>query len=512
MYKTHSFTRFLGALIALSCVVSVSSFADSYAVKTVNPKSTPVIETSLPDISGYTHESVKQKITKARQLPKGSVSQEYVRGQVELRLLYGGQGLFGMANKQSTVPTSLTISKGVVELEEVNRAFPDLLIKQNDGSYLAVVPIVVSIGGTLVIEGEMLKMSEERGSFLVNGGHLFLSESALIGWRETSNVPALYTGDKKKFRPYFVGWGDSETYFSKADVRHLGYFSTKAFGVTLSSYQIKHSEEMFQRDNFDFHEPPRGWFIDTDFVDLYYGFYCFEAEDVAIINNTYIDNVVYGIDPHDISSHLIIARNLVYGTKEKHGIIISRQVNDSFIFDNVSHSNYRSGIMLDRMSERNQVVNNTVYNNGGDGITIYESNSNLIANNKVYRNRSHGIRSRNSQYIVMKDNVVLSNKGFGIYLDIGDLSSHVHRDLVLDPYEQLSSGDVKGGIIAHNSSGSIYIKDGEYFSLYDVKIEDNGGKVGQLEFGGDLAKYHNDVVRALWTERGVASLTRQEEF
>ncbi len=55
-----------------------------------------------------------------------------------------------------------------------------------------------------------------------------------------------------------------------------------------------------------------------------------ERDTLAVVGNEFRDSVIYGIDPHDRSRHLNMSLNATYGTHKKHGIIISREVNDSF--------------------------------------------------------------------------------------------------------------------------------------------------------------------------------------
>jgi poly(beta-D-mannuronate) C5 epimerase len=123
---------------------------------------------------------------------------------------------------------------------------------------------------------------------------------------------------------------------------------------------------------------PTGWLLNSQFVDNLYGFYCYEADDVVILGNTYRDNIVYGIDPHDRSRRLIIAHNDVFGTHKKHGIILSREVNDSWIIYNRTYNNQLSGIVLDRASVNNLLAYNETYKNRSDGMTLYESGNNLL--------------------------------------------------------------------------------------------------------------------------------------
>lgn len=494
----------------LLCLFSAAQIlAAGFQVTTLEPEQLTVARPTLPDLSRFSSEAIGRLLTVVREKKAGTVSRKMVHGQVEMRMLYSDKGLLNMGLRQKSLPSALVIEGGVMTLQEVSRAFPRLLVHLGGNEYLAKLPIAVGIHATLIIKDKVLKLSEERGAFLANGGVLFLQGGALLGWRESTGSPALYSGDKHAYRPFFVGWGGSRTYFNRTKAAHLGYFHSKSYGITLTSYHAKQTEKLFQRRDFDFSQPPTGWFVNSHFSDIYYGFYCHEAKDVIIINNTYADNIIYGIDPHDSSSGLIIAKNNIYGTRVKHGIIASREVNNSFIFQNETHDNTLSGIMLDRQCTNNQVVANTVYRNGNDGITLYESGDNLVAENIPFNNRAHGIYLRNSEHVTLLDNTIINNGGFGVYLQTQDLLALGHkRDLQKDPYRQKTSAILSGGIIAQNKSGSVFVKNAEKFCLYNVFFDQNGGKKHQLKFGGDLKQYHNQIVQSLWGEHGVAVLSR----
>lgn len=493
----------------LTCLTSMAA---SYQLQSIAPNTLQVTAPTLPDISGYTPQTVEKKLLSLRQKKTGTVTRKLIKNLVEMRVPFSGKGFLLLAIKQNTLPAALVIENGVLSLDQISKSFPRQLVRLGKNEYLAKLPIVVSIHASLIIADQVLKLSEEKGAMLVNGGTLLLKGGALMGWRESTNGPAWYTGDKKSFRPYYVAWGGSQTFFSETKIAHLGYFGTKAYGVTLASYHIKSSEKVFQRHDFDFSKMPEGWFINSSFSDIYYGFYCYEAKNIAIINNIFKNNIVYGIDPHDRSQGLIIAKNLVFGTRKKHGIIMSREVNDSFIFANTVRDNKLSGIMLDRQCTDNQVAGNKLFNNGSGGITLYESSNNLIAKNSVYSNGAHGICLRNSEGITLQDNVIFNNRGYGVYLHIQDLLALGHkRNLKQDPYLQRVSGMLRGGVISQNSSGSIFLKSPQRFTLYNVLIDQNGGSSDNLKFGGDLTKYHNGVVKILWGEKKAAALVRQGE-
>src|SRR3546814_7877278 len=97
---------------------------------------------------------------------------------------------------------------------------------------------------------------------------------------------------------------------------------------------------------------PTGELIENSFSEMYFGFYSYEADRVALIGNEYRNNMIYGIDPHDYSRKLIIAFNSAYGAQKKHGIIGYRGVDDSYFIGNLAFGYPGTGMMIDRISDR----------------------------------------------------------------------------------------------------------------------------------------------------------------
>jgi len=215
----------------------------------------------------------------------------------------------------------------------------------------------------------------------------------------------------------------------------------------------------------------------------------------VIRGNNYHDNIKYGIDPHDRSRRLIIAENRASGTKEKHGIIVSREVNDSWIFDNKSFENGLSGIVVDRSSVNNVVAHNQVYRNHADGITIYESPNTLLWQNLVVGNERHGIRVRNSIDADLRDNVAIGNGLSGIYGHIKNLSD-TDRNLRLDPFSQQISMTIVGGQLVSNGSGPVTIDQPLSLELYDVDLRRPARDLG-IRLTGVLGQYQEQVLDIL---------------
>ncbi len=453
------------------------------------------VQLKLPDLSGYTEPAIRQQLGRWHGRPAELV-QERLVGKVEIRKFFSAGRLVTWSRRQNQFPRIVMIRHGLATLAQLSRSMPDVVVDQGQGRYIARLPLAVAAdGGLLIDKGQTLLLSEERGAFIVNAGQFYLLHGQLLGWREDTGKPATFV-DKHDFRPFYTAWSNSDTYIYGSTVAHLGSSSSKAYGLTLSSYT--EADEAFAPMKIDRHKPPRGWILGNRFEDMFYGFYCYEAADIAVIGNEYAKNIYYGIDPHDRSHRLIIANNHVWGSKVRHGIIVSRDVSDSFIFRNISHDNANSGIMLDRQSNRNVVAQNVSYHNGGDGIVLYESDDTLIFANQVYRNAHHGIRFRNSRHVRMVDNLVVSNARFGIYGQLRDLD-HSGRDLKLDPYLRRTSGLVAGGLLSGNRSGTIFVDKPDYLKIQGVSMNPQYDSRGRIKDGleGTLASYRAEIMAAV---------------
>ncbi|WP_372986345.1 right-handed parallel beta-helix repeat-containing protein [Marinobacter sp.] len=452
----------------------------------------------LPDVSQYSRDAVEQQLA---QRPEGAPRVSVQRiGDIPALGDFVDQGRAReWVIRQYSHPKAILVDAGRATLDDVYEQVgnPRYMERNDDGSYTVRLPLVVQPEATLVIREETLRLSEERGAFMANDGWLFVIDSTITGWREKGNGPATFIR-KSEFRPFFVSWGGSETFVLGSTFQHLGYNQSKSYGFTVAQYS-EYDNKRLQRS------APEAWLVESTFSDIYYGFYCYEAENVAIVNNVYHDNIVYGIDPHDYSSHLLIAGNEVYGTREKHGIIISREVNDSWIINNHSYENGLSGIVLDRQSRRNVVARNLVHDNQGDGIGLYESPDNLLWENRLMNNLRNGIRVRNSTNVRVYNNVAALNGTYGVLGQVKDLSA-TDRNFEEDFYHQAVSMTIVGGNLAANASGPLASDNPQYLELYDVNMRFPRSDVG-IHFEGLLGTYQTEIFDALLNGRHAVRLT-----
>ncbi|HEY8189607.1 MAG TPA: right-handed parallel beta-helix repeat-containing protein, partial [Micavibrio sp.] len=321
-----------------------------------------------------------------------------------------------------------------------------------------------------------LKMSSEKGAFIANFGRLFVTDTTVTGWKENGNAPDTFV-DRETFRPFLVFWSGSKTWLASSEFLSLGYNFPKSYGISFSS-----SAKMLRKNGSV--PASTGWVVNCHFENIYYGFYSYEADDVAIIRNTYKDNVVYGIDPHDRSHRLIIAENNSYGAKKRHGIIVSREVNNSWIFNNHTHDNHGSGIMIDRNSRNNIVADNLSENNGADGLVFFESPDNISWNNKFLNNKKNGVRIRNSANIVMRGDKIINNGSYGVEAYTASLEDQETRDTKLDPYKKITSYDIANTLLDNNKSGHFLTDNIESARYANLKM------IGSYEyFKGDFEPY-----------------------
>src|SRR5690606_25040681 len=234
----------------------------------------------LPDLSPYTLDAVLAKVgdkTPARIVLKRMLKQDPLKD-----FIGGDERMREWVARQRAMPQAIFIEGGFATPQDLAKALPARYFEEQEpGVFIARLPLVVGHGATLHVDSRTkdLRLSLERGSFLINDGRLFLTESRLTAWSEARGEPAWWK-KKGEFRPFFVAWGGTETYIADSTVTSLGYTSSKSYGLTISQYTPGLAAKMGRSH-------PTGWVIDSIFDDMWYGFYCYEADDVVIKGNTY---------------------------------------------------------------------------------------------------------------------------------------------------------------------------------------------------------------------------------
>ena len=358
-------------------------------------------------------------------------------------------------------PNILYLQKGTTSLpllydELRSRGLNDYITRKGK-EYTLNSGLLVGPDATLVIDGaevSKLYQSQQHSAILVNAGNIYITGTSVIGWDIENKKPVYSThADRYDFRPFIASWSRSHTYLAGNEFVAIGYSNHKSYGISLSA-----GPEKLQLSTISEPTRPDGIIVDNSFDNVYYGFYSYEADNVSLIGNEYRDNIIYGIDPHDRSNWLTIAYNTAYEAQKKHGIIISREVNDSSFIGNLSFDNKGSGFMIDRLSTGTFVYGNTAFGNKQDGLTVFESSCNYITSNSFFNNKSMGIRIRNSQDNGVFFNNLSNNKQGGLMAYISELlddPAHKRRNFTLDPYSDVAAMSVVGNHIEKNGAGII---------------------------------------------------------
>jgi parallel beta-helix repeat protein len=355
-------------------------------------------------------------------------------------------------------PRIIVVQSGVYTLgslaSEIENVGGMKLVEREGDLVTLRAPLLIAEGASLVLSGEeaaSYRLSADAGAFIAVAGKLYVQDTTVSSWDERSNQPLHSDKDKRGvFRPFIIAWSNSETYIGGSVLDSLGYAAPKSFGLSFSAGPNLVSETR------DRPRRPTGIVVDNYFHNFEYGFYSYEADDISLIGNEYADNILYGIDPHDRSGRLLIALNTAHDTMMKHGIIISRSVDDSWKVGNVSFRNHGSGFMLDRSSIGNFIYGNVAFDNKQDGLTFFESSCNLAVNNAFFDNGRSGIRVRNSRDVGVHDNLITGNKleAIGSYIsDVSLVQTDHKRDMVMDPYVPMTTFAATGNLISDNGSG-----------------------------------------------------------
>lgn len=434
-----------------------------YTLEPIPTTEFSVAPPTLPDLSLYTTDHIK---TLAPKLVAGQVEWQLLWDSPEFKNLQIKEDVDFVANRQGNDdPFWIVIRSGVYDLPGLYSTINDesVITKKDDG-YLIKAPLMIAKSAGLILQGstQKLYLSTHDGAMITSYGQFFAIDTLITSWDDKANAPSDYDDKKNSFRPYLQFLNDSVTYIAGTSIQHLGYDSSKGFGLSFSA-----NENLLT--NKDDHTPiaMTGWVVDNRITDLYYGYYTFMADGLAVVGNKFKDNIIYGIDPHDYSRNLVIANNDVSGTRKKHGIIISRNVNHSFIIHNKSYNNHGSGIMLDRQCSNNVIAHNVVEKNQADGIFFSESSNNLSYQNTVKKNKRSGIRLRNSRDITSYDDKILDNQKAGVVLYTADLG-HTERNIVQDPYEQRTTMRLIGTTFSNNDGSHIDLENFDTVDFYHI--------------------------------------------
>jgi poly(beta-D-mannuronate) C5 epimerase len=216
--------------------------------------------------------------------------------------------------------------------------------------------------------------------------------------------------------------------FANATVENLGWYGAESYGVSWKSLGCVHGTGLATCAA----APVTGGATNTRFLRNYMGSYVWGGHAMTFRGNLFDQNVMYGLDTHDVTTDLDVERNR-FSNNGDHGFICSQQCDHLTVVGNESDHNGMTpwpgpspsgeiqagqvhGIMLHRGITNTVVADNRVHDQpNGAGIAVFDTSGQTIRNNTVTGNR-YGLRiSVGSTANVFASNVVTGSGKYAVY-------------------------------------------------------------------------------------------------
>lgn len=220
---------------------------------------------------------------------------------------------------------------------------------------------------------------------------------------------------------------ESRLTIDHSELDHLGYYAAESYGVAYKTRGCDHNNLSVCMAVGVY-----GYQKNSRFHDNFMGTYTWGAKSLVFTNDEYDHNVMYGLDPHDVSINLLIDHNHFHDNGD-HGVICSQLCDNLTITNNESDHNgmvpFRGptgdsdtpgqvhGIMIHRGVTNTTISNNNVHDQpNGAGIAIFDSAGDSVTNNTVTGNM-YGIRiSVGSAGNTIANNTVTSSSQYAVFL------------------------------------------------------------------------------------------------
>jgi mannuronan 5-epimerase len=248
-------------------------------------------------------------------------------------------------------------------------------------------------------------------------GSLKIDSVKITSWNPTTNDYGTTNGsrhsvqdklilNKGDVRPVIKVEGDATgtTDITNSEIAYLGYEGGTSPGASGLSY--------YGGDN--------SIIKNNKIHNLYFGFYSKGAGGMTIENNYIYDNDIYGLDPHTGTHDMVIRNNFVYNNGG-FGIICSVDCYNITIEKNEVHDNYH-GIMLSRNMTNSFVKNNVIYNENVSGIFVSDSYNNQIVKNTLSNSATGIFINTHASNNQISENTIINSKE-GITLDGDDVGT-----------------------------------------------------------------------------------------
>lgn len=323
------------------------------------------------------------------------------------KFFQGGGRLYRLVTQQQGEPRAVVVHSGtwtLPRLVEALKGQPDTLRRQGD-AYLLRVPLLLETGSSLVMrDGDSLRLSRDRGAFIISMGTLYLSKARLEGWDESRGTPVDMADDGGSFEPFVVGWSGARILVSKSTVAGLGFAENLAQGLSLAVGPQGLA-------GYEMPPPALANIQDSHFEGMYSAIHATATPDLQVCRNQFVGSRLHAIHLDEGSSGLIF-RNKVTATRGAYGLYFNKGVSRVRVLENEISENHRSGISISQSTDivlaRNEIRQNF------DAVYLQDADQILLVDNHILDNQRHGLSVRNVGRIRLQGDQIGPNRGVGI--------------------------------------------------------------------------------------------------
>ncbi len=303
---------------------------------------------------------------------------------------------------------------------EVAAMLPSPCTRRVDGALLLRTTLLVATGAELVVDSAtvptLLLASDPAGYVTIRAVRASLR---FLGHPDVPLTVSSYDpaaerrdDDRHDGRAYVLARG------SDMDIRHTT-LSDLGFAMTGDSSGVawKGADD----------RPATGGAHDATFRRNYYGAYTSGAQGLVIARSAFLDNVIYGFDPHTSTDDTLVTHS-VAARNGRHGFIFSQDCDRNVIRDSEAYLNGGAGFMIDdgipahgrgRASDHNTLLRVSAHDNGDTGIVIEGGTGNAVEQS-VVTNNENGIWVRSGAAETdLVGNEIVATERTALRLDAG---------------------------------------------------------------------------------------------
>lgn len=309
--------------------------------------------------------------------------------------------------QQKGVPHAIVLETGIWRLEDLEKGLAGhvgAMRREGDG-FLLRLPLLIRDGaGLLVKDSQTLRLSRDRGAFIINLGALQVRQARIEAWDEQAGKASLPSVEDSGFQPFMLGWSGSTTVIDASQVSGLGFPENLSHG-------LEFSEGPIGLEGVEPGLPPRVFLQESELVSLYSGIRATSVPEVRVCGNHILNSRQNALHLEEGSGG-VLADNLISGNQGAYAISLSKGARKTLVIRNDISENKRSGIAISSSSEIT-LAGNTIRQNF-DAVYLQASDHVLIADNEVFDNQRHGISMRDMGSVRLQGGRIGPNRGVGV--------------------------------------------------------------------------------------------------